>query len=234
MKAKLKNKNLVAKRTLELTFKLEKKIDFEAGQYFFLRMFKEIKGGNRKHFSIVNPPENSQTITMATRLTGSPYKQALEKLEIGEEVEIDNVAGTFTLPGKIDKTLVFIAGGIGITPFKSMIEHVKNQNLDYEIELVYSNRDQESTVYFDRLKELNDQMDNLNVIFTMTSSNKWQEESRRIDKEFITDYFTKLDNYYFMIAGPPGMVGAVEKEVKKAGVNDANIKSENFTGYEKH
>jgi ferredoxin-NADP reductase len=65
----------------------------------------------------------------------------------------------------------------------------------------------------------------------MTSSDSWRGETRRINSEFIEEYFNDLNNYHFMIAGPPKMVGSVEKELKKAGVEDENIDSENFSGY---
>ncbi len=234
MKAKLVKKKEVAKDTLKAVFKLEKKTDFKAGQYAFLRLTdKNIDDprGNQRHFSIVNPPEENDNIVFTTRLTGSGFKNALKRLKKREVVEIESVAGTFTLD-KSDKPLVFIAGGIGITPFISMIKHIQNKGAEREITLVYSNHDKDSTAYFNRLKKLNGEMDNLDVVFTMTSSSDWEGETRRVNKEFILDYFTNLNDYKYMIAGPPSMTEAVYDELLEAGVNKGNIKKENFAGYE--
>jgi ferredoxin-NADP reductase len=237
MKAKLIAKKLVAKDTLRVEFKLNKAIEFEAGQYAFLELTdKEINEprGNRHHFTIVNPPEVNDKVIFTTRLTGSKYKQALENLPIGDEAKIDTISGNFTLPELTDKKLVFIAGGIGITPFTSMIDHIKRKNLNYKITLLYSNHDQKSTAYFKLLKKWQDQMDNLKIILTMTSQKDWPGETRRIDQDFIKDHFDKPNQYQYLIAGPPTMAQAVEKEVKKAGVEKDNIKTENFSGYEKY
>lgn len=236
MKAKLNQKKEVAEGTLELVFNLDEKIEFQAGQYFFLKLDKKIDDprGNQRHFTIVNPPEENKIIKMVTRLTGSDFKEALKKLEPNEQVEIFNIGGSFTLSKDEKQPLIFIAGGIGITPFISIIEHIDNNNLDYQVHLIYSNHNKDSTIYFDKLKKLDKKLDQLKVSFTMTSSDSWQGETRRIDKKFIKDYLSKPNNYKYMVAGPPGMVGAVEEELEKAGVEEEGIKSENFTGYEKY
>lgn len=244
MQGKIKNKQVVAQGTLEVTFDLlNQEIAFIAGQYIFVTLINPPypdEKSNRRHFSIVNSPNQKNIMTITTRLRDSGFKKSLKELPIGTEVELGPIGGNFTLPENPSKPLVFtsegrkicfIAGGIGITPYMSMIRYVKENKLNYKITLLYSNRDQSSTAYLEELHSLANSLPNFNLILTMTEDNSWTGENRKIDAGFIKDYFPSVNENFYMVAGPPAMVEAVEQALKGAGVNEENIKAENFSGY---
>jgi ferredoxin-NADP reductase len=235
MKAVISDKKEIAKGTLMVELEiLGDEVEFKPGQFFMLELinppYNDDKGSKR-YFSIVNSPRKKGILVMVTRLSDSAFKKSLNELAIGTEVYVDNIAGNFTLPNDKKKPLVFIAGGVGITPFMSMLRYVNEEELDYEITLIYSNRNNESTAFFEELKEIGEKNKNIKVIFTMTDDANWNGDKRRIDAQFIKDYINNGNEYAFMTAGPPPMVKAVVEALEAAGVDENNIITENFAGY---
>jgi ferredoxin-NADP reductase len=230
----IQDKREIAKGTLMVTFKVKEPFSFKPGQYCFITI-KNLKfpdqRGNKRHFSIVNSPERKGIITFTTRESESGFKKTLKEMEIGTEVEMGPIAGVFTLPEDTKRSLVFIAGGIGITPFMSMLQYLKETGNPYNITLIYSNRDQASTAYLEEIQQFPAKIPNLKLVLTMTEDNNWQGEKRKIDAQFINDYCPKSNSYHYMVVGPPPMVEAVQKSLDEAGVSQENVKIERFTGY---
>lgn len=230
----IKSKEEVAKGTLKVVFEIPEPFSFKAGQYCFVTLdhlnYPDERGSKRQ-FSIVNSPNEKGIITITTRLSESGFKKTLQELPSGTEVQLGPIAGTFTLPEHSEKPLAFIAGGIGITPFMSILKFVSEERIPYKITLIYSNRDQYSTAYFEDVKNLTAQIPGSKLILTMTDDPNWNQENRKVDREFIKSYFPKANAQYYMVVGPPGMVSAIEQALLDAGVNQDNIKKENFTGY---
>ena len=234
MLGRISEKKVVAQGTLRAVFKLDEEVNFKSGQYFFITipklLFQDEKG-NRRQFSIVNSPNEKNILTLTTRISDSAFKQTLSQLPLGSEVELGPIAGVFTLPEDKTKPLVFIAGGIGITPFMSMLSFISEEKLPYKITLVYSNRNQASTAYLDWLQELATKLSDFKLILTMTDDPTWTGEKRMIDSTFIKEYFPNVNENFYMVVGPPGMVEAIDKSLLEAGIESDNIKKENFTGY---
>lgn len=235
MKAKIISRREIAKDTIEVEFDLlGAKPFFESGQYFFLNLLKpkyEDKKGKERHFSIINTPNEKGIIRMATRVTDSAFKQSLNEMEIGTVVGIHTLAGGFVLPDRFKK-LVFIAGGIGITPFMNFIQYIKEERLDYDVVLLYSNRDQLSTAYFQELKKYAEEMSNLELILIMTNDEKWEGEREYIDEKLIPRYVEDYQDRYFMVAGPPGMTKAMNVVLhQKLKISPRQTNIEEFIGY---
>lgn len=235
MRAKLKNKREIATGTIELEFDLlGEKPFFEPGQYFFLNLLKteyNDKKGKERHFSIINTPNEKGIIRMATRVTDSAFKRSLNEMQIGTDVGIHSLAGEFLLPEKFKK-LCFIAGGIGITPFINFVQYIKEENLDYDVVLFYSNRDQASSAYLPELREFDSTMENLRVVFVMTEDKDWKGEKRFIDEKLIPELLPDYQERYFLVAGPPMMTMAMEKVLwKKLGIKKQLTSIEKFIGY---
>ncbi|MDP3888904.1 MAG: FAD-dependent oxidoreductase [bacterium] len=233
MKAKIKDKKEIAQGTLMATFDLQgKEVKFKPGQYFYITLknppYHDSKGAIR-HFSIVNSPNEKGIITMATRIRDSAFKKSLSEMPIGSEVEIDSIGGSFVLPSKTDRPLVFFAGGIGVTPFMSMFRYIKEEKLPYKILFIYSNRDQSSTAFYSELKRLN--TPDLKIIFVMTQDSQWKGENRHIDQNLIRDYAKDLSGSAYYLAGPQDLVKSIFDELIKAGVKLSQITTENFSGY---
>jgi ferredoxin-NADP reductase len=236
MQARIKEKQDVAKGTLLVTFDLlGEEVDFTPGQYFFVTLpdvGHQDERGLRRHITAVTSPNEKGVLGFATRMRDSAFKRSLRELPAGAEVEVEPPKGNFALPETTSRPLVFVAGGIGITVFRSMLRYIHEEGLPYRVTLVYSNRDRESTVFLDELQELEKDNPNLRLILTMTQDPGWDGETRKIDSEFFEDYLGQdLNDYTFLVAGPPGMVEGVQKALGGAGVKDENVIAERYSGY---
>lgn len=235
MEAIIKDKKEIATGTLWVKFDLNgKKISFKAGQFFYITLLKppyRDLHGNERHFSFINSPKESDVIEMATRIRESAFKKSLFEIPLGSKVKIGAIAGRFYLPEDIARPIVFITGGIGITPFISMIRFIKDRGLPYKITLIYSNRNKKSTAFLDELKKAEKENPNFKLILTMTDDPAWSYEKRVIDSEFIKEYIPDISGNIYMLSGPPKMVYNIRKALKAAGVRKKDIREENFSGY---
>ncbi|MEK7617016.1 MAG: FAD-dependent oxidoreductase [Patescibacteria group bacterium] len=234
-KAKIIEKQEIAQGTLMVTFDLlGEQLQFSAGQYFFITLPKLLypdEKGPRRHFSIVNSPNEKGILSMATRITGSGFKKTLSELPVGTEVEVGPIAGVFVLPQNFNQPLVLIAGGIGITPYISMLRFIAEEKLPVNITLIYSNRNQGSTPFLKEIQHLTKQIPQFKLVLTMTEDNEWVGEKKKVDGQFIKEYTKDLQAPYYMVVGPPLMTDAVVEELKRIGIEDQNLKIEKFTGY---
>lgn len=235
MRALVKETREVAKGTLLVVFDLQGvEVDFQAGQYFWVELldppFTDEKG-NRRHVSVVTSPTEHGVLGLCTRLRDSAFKRSLAALQVGDEIEVEEPKGSFVLPDETNVPYVFIAGGIGITVFRSMLRFIRDERLPYEVTLVYSNRDRESAAFLDELTELERELPNFRLILTMTDEEAWEGESRRIDAALLRDELGDLTSYRFLVAGPPAMAEAVVDALHGAGVPDEQVTADKFSGY---
>lgn len=228
MKAKIKSKQIIAENTIQIKLTPEQKVEFLPGQFLILKLEDPKytdERGNLRYFSFVNSP--GEDVTIATRVGPSAFKRTLMEMKKGDELDIVSVGGDFTLPDK--KQIVFIAGGIGITPFMSMIRHSIQNDLDYNITLFYSNKNTKSTAFLDELNGLVG--DKFTLILTMTRDSDWKGETSRINSDLLGKYLKEPNQYVYMVAGPPLMVDSVNKALLGRDVDKGNIKMESFSGY---
>jgi ferredoxin-NADP reductase len=236
MRAQIKEKREVAKGTLLVTFDLlGEEVDFTPGQYFFVTLpdvGHQDDKGLRRHITVVTSPNEKGVLGFATRMRDSAFKRSLGELPVGAEVEVEPPKGAFALPDDASQPLVFVAGGIGITVFRSMLRFIREEGLPYRVTLIYSNRDRESTAFLDELQELEKENANLRLILTMTQDPDWEGETRKIDAEFFRDHLGEnLDESTFLVAGPPAMVEGMQAALAEAGVDEKNVVAERYSGY---
>ena len=236
MRAQIKEKQKVAKGTLLVTFDLlGEEVDFRPGQYFFVTLPSvgdDDEKGLRRHITVVTSPNEKGMLGFATRMRDSAFKRTLRALPVGSEVEVEPPKGKFALPEDPSRPLVFAAGGIGITVFRSMLRFIREERLAYHVTLIYSNRDRESTAFLDELRELEETLPDFRLILTMTQDPGWDGETRKVDAEFIKDYLDDdLNRYTFLVAGPPAMAESVQDALQEAGVQDKNVIAERYSGY---
>ena len=184
MRATVAEKREVAKGTLLVLFAVEDYPDYRPGAYFWVELpdrGHDDEKGLRRHISLVTSPTETGVVGLATRLRDSAFKRTLAELEVGDEVEVEEPKGSFLLPEDTSAEYVFVAGGIGITVFRSMLRYIADETLPYRVTLVYSNRDRESAAFLDELEELERRIEGLQVVLTMTDEDGWEGESRRID-----------------------------------------------------
>src|ERR671935_588452 len=236
MRARIKEKREVAKGTLLVVFDLlGREVEFRPGQYFWVTLLDppyDDEKGPRRHITVVTSPTERGVLGLATRLRDSAFKRSLDELPIGTEVDVEHPKGEFVLPDDSQRPYVFIAGGIGITVFRSMLRYIADEQLPYRVTLLYSNRDRESTAFMDELQELERTIPGLRVVFTMTDDPSWDGESRRIDESFVRDQIgDELLTSTYLVAGPPPMVEGVVEALQLAGVPEDQIRPDRFSGY---
>jgi len=236
MQAKIKEKHEVAKGTLMVLFDLlGEEIDFTPGQYFWVTLLDppyDDEKGPRRHITVVTSPNERGVLGLATRVRDSAFKRSLAELPVGAEVDVEQPKGDFLLPDDTRQEYVFIAGGIGITVFRTMLRYIAEEGLPHRVTLVYSNRDRESAAFLDELEELAEAHPNLELVLTMTDDPGWDGETRRIDAEMLRDHLgDELGSFTYLVAGPPSMVEAVVDALRGAGVPEDQVRPERFSGY---
>ncbi len=234
MQIKLKNKVEIAKNTLLLEFDLEgQKISFKAGQnaaWILPNLKAEQPGANLHTFSIASAPEQTDIIQFAARISPSPFKQSLTTMPLGEEIVLGQIKGDLILP-PLGTPIVWLAGGIGITPFVSMLRSIKIKRLDYQITLIYSNRDKQSTAFLAELQQLAKDLPNFKLILTMTDEVNWPGEKQIINAELIKKYVTDNNQPLYYVVGAPAMNQSIYDSLISLNIPTERIKTEDFTGY---
>src|SRR5918992_2363898 len=200
MRAQLKEKREIAKGTLLATFDLlGEDVAFKPGQYFFVTLpdvGHQDERGLRRHITVVTSPNEKGVLGFATRMRDSAFKRTLRELPVGSEVVVEPPKGKFSLPEETSRPLVFVAGGIGITVFRSMLRYIREERLPYRVTLIYSCRDRDSTAVLEELRELEEELPDFRLVLTMTQDPGWEGENRKIDAELFRDYLGENLNEY--------------------------------------
>lgn len=230
------SKSAIAPGVTEVTLDISKtNFRFTAGQYATLTLpatTDQPTTSQFHDFSIVSSPNDHEKLKIAFRNSDSFFKKTLLSLPLGAPIILEGPSGNFTLPEQTDKPIVLIAGGIGVTPFMSMLTAISESKQPYQLALLYSNRDSASTVYADDLQKLAKLIPSLKITFTMTNDILWKGETRELGSDLVASYVGDMSNCIFYIAGPPSMVFALQDDLRRVGVPDAAIHTEGFTGLE--
>ena len=219
----------------------KKELDYISGQYAFF----DIGGvyndpeGPLRHFTIASSPTEN-FIMISTRIRDTPYKKRLSSLEEDKaKVKVRGPMGKFILHEDYSKPAVLLSGGIGVTPFRSMIKYATDKQLPIKIVMFDSNRDEANILYKNEFDECLKTNKNLKIIYTITGEGQpplghWEGEAGRIDKAMITKYVSEdeLNKSIFYICGPPAMLNALQNILnEKLRIPKDRIKIEEFTGY---
>ncbi len=234
MRATVAETREVAKGTLLVLFAVDAYPDYRPGAYFWVELPDRghaDEKGLRRHISLVTSPTDVGVVGLATRLRDSAFKRTLAELEVGDAVEVEEPKGSFLLPEDTDAEYVFVAGGIGITVFRSMLRYIAEAQQPYRVTLVYSNRDRESTAFLDELDDLEARIPGLRVVLTMTDEAGWEGETRHLDADVLSELVGGLDGKTFLVAGPPAMAEAVADSLRAAGLPEERVLSDKFSGY---
>jgi ferredoxin-NADP reductase len=235
--SKLINRGEVAEGTE--TFWFEKPADFiyKPGQHMDIKLVNPPETdseGDKRTFSFVSSPDEPQ-LQIATRMRDTVFKRVLKSSPLNTPVELDGPFGSLLLHNDASKPAVFLAGGIGITPFMSILRNAARQKLPHKLFLFYSNRRPEDAAFLDELQKLQAEDPNYKFVGTMTEMEKsvksWDGERGYVTAEMIKKYVGELSTPIYYIAGPQVMVAAMRKILNDAGLNDDNIRTEEFAGY---
>jgi ferredoxin-NADP reductase len=233
---KLKEKIKIANDTFDFVFHLEQKFSFKPGEYmeWTLKHRSPDTRGNRRYFTLASSPtENEIRLGVKFYPEPSSFKNRLLALPKDGEIVASSRAGDFTLPTNTKQELVFIAGGIGITPFRSMIQYLLDKKEKRPVTLFYSNKTISDIAYkniFDRAqRELG-----IKTIYAITNTNERIDNTMYrgfIDADLIKKEIPDYLNKVFYISGPHGMVDAFKKTLKAMGIHNKNIKIDFFPGF---
>lgn len=225
MKLKLLSKRNETNGIKTFVFEPETPISWKTGQYliYSLPHKNEDLRGKMRFFTISSSPfEKKPSIT--TRINKnkpSSFKKALNNLTIGDFIEAKGPDGDFVIED-VKQTHIFIAGGIGITPFISMIKQLNNDNSPINITLLYSNRNGD-IAFKKKLDEIAIKHPELKIHYFISSGRIGEKEL----KNFVND---KKNIFY--VSGPDPMVEAMTKLLEELGVAKESIKTDYFSGYD--
>ncbi len=231
------DRQLVAEGTMAFTLDTSgSEYTFKAGQnadYTLINPPYTDNEGSVRTFSFVNSPARPGKIIFTTRLRDTAFKKSLQEIPLGTKIQVSQPMGQFTLPKDPTKPVVFLAGGIGITPFMSMIQWAADQKLAQPISLLYSNRSVSSTAFHNQLMALAQQNSLFHYLPTLTNEQPtgWSADFGPIDEEKIRRHVPDLATPIFYSAGPPKMVEAMVSLLESMAVPEEHIKTEDFAGY---
>lgn len=216
-------RGLEAENIYSYAFALPKNLSFMAGQYmeWTLRNKKDDLRGNRRYLTVSSSPtEKGVMFTIKQPEKASAFKQTLAEFKPGDTILASHVAGSFTLPKDPAKKIAFMAGGIGVTPFRSMVKYLVDKNESRDVALLYS-ASSESEFSFQKLFEKAKEI-GLKTTYAANS---------QIDSEKIKSTIPDFKERIFYISGPYGFVQAMEKNLLSMGVGFSNIVTDYFPGY---
>jgi ferredoxin-NADP reductase len=235
--SRLLNRVEVAEGTMAFHFEKPPGFDFKPGQSADLTLLNPPETdseGNVRTFSIASAPFEDK-LMFATRMRDTAFKRSLKKVPLETVVKMDSAMGSFTLHKNSAKPAVFLAGGIGITPFSSIVRQAGHDRAPHNLYLFYSNRRPEDALFVEVLQNLEKTNPKFRFIATMTemprSKKTWKGETARINREMLSKYLNDLRGPIYYIAGPPIMVSGMRKMLVGSGVDEDDIRTDEFAGY---
>lgn len=227
----LRRREPVAEGTFAFYFDKPADFSHEAGQN---AMFSLIEpgpmddAGPSRAFTIASAPHERE-LMIATRMRDSAFKRTLAALPMGAKISMDGPAGLMTLHEDASRPAVFLAGGIGITPFLAIARDAAARRLPHRLLLIYSNRRPQDAAFLDELKRM--ESPNFRLVTTMTAAPDWKGETRLIGRELLAKHVPDVRAPVYYFAGPPGMTMAVQGMLSELGVSEEAMRSEEFYGY---
>ena len=233
---KLKERTLVGPGTYDFAFEPDRRVTFKPGQYleWTLPPAHADDRGNRRYFTIASSP-TEEVMRLGVKFPDRPssFKRELLDLKIGDVIMAGALAGDFTMPEDSSKKMVWIAGGIGITPFRSMSKYLADRGEKRDAILFYSCKTTPEFAY----REIFDQAAaaGLKTVCAVTEDRSapadWSGHRGFIDGQTIVANVPDYRERLFYLSGPRGMVSAFESTLRKLGVPRAQIKTDYFPGF---
>ena len=228
----------IAEGTMAFHFRKPSGFEFKPGQAIDVILTSSASApgdqSTRHTFSIVSAPFQDDLV-IATRMRDSAYKRALKSMTVGAQLAIDGPSGSLGLHKDPARAGVLIAGGIGITPFMSMLRQAAKDQRQQRLVLLYSNRRPEDAAFLSELQQLEGKNPNFRLVATMTEMHAshlpWAGQESLVTAELVRNAVGDLAAPIFYVAGPPGMVEAMRQTLNRAEIDDDDIRSEEFYGY---
>jgi len=202
------------------------RLDYKPGQFMFIQLLRDGKLSSPHPFTISSSPTAGR-LSITPKNLGD-FTATIKDTRVGDRAFIDAPYGVFSFLNYRQGEPVFIAGGIGITPFISMLRYMYDRELDQKVTLFWANRSERNLCFRGELETMEKEMPGLQVIPVMSDQPDWQGEKGHIKGQMILQYIENLENKEFYICGPPGMSRAVINELQHLNVSPVAIHSELF------
>jgi ferredoxin-NADP reductase len=231
----LSDRHQVAEDTMAFWFEPEKPLHFKPGQFGDFSLvdppYTDAEG-NTRTFSFANAPESNR-VMIATRMRESAFKLSLAALPTGSPVQLKGPMGDFVLHKNPERPAVFLVGGIGITPVRSIVEHASKQLKTHRLFVFYANATRARTAFFDDFRAWSANNANLSFVPTLTveSPKEWEFEMGKLDRQMLSRHLSDLNAPVYYVVGPPAMVAAMKELLDDIGIDELQVKSEDFAGY---
>jgi ferredoxin-NADP reductase len=205
--------------------------EFRAGQHADFIFGSE--SDNSRTFSLASSPLGKEPIMIAMRMRETAFKTALNAAAFGTKFKVSRPRGSFTLHSDVTKPAVFLAGGIGITPVRSILQSAIQERLPHKLYLFYSNREADDAAFIEELQSMTAQNPNFTLVPTITAHKTvaWPCEKGHINREMLTRHLLGLHGPIYYIAGPSGMVTAMTELLNSSGVSQDDVRTEEFGDY---
>ncbi len=236
MRVGLKERRLEAEGVISFVFDLgDQPFEYRPGQYVFCELdvldFPDERG-NRRHFTISSSPTEKGIVMFTTRMRGSGFKETLRNAPLGYELNLGTPLGHFVMPEEEKRHHVFIAGGIGVTPYRSILRYAMDTKKPIDALMLYFNHSSADIVFQQELEEISRQIPTFSLVNVLSSPEPgWNGEKGRLSGELLRRWVPNLGQQLCWISGPPPMVTASKELLKQTGVADELIRTDSFAGY---
>jgi ferredoxin-NADP reductase len=234
---KLSQKVAISPNSADFVFQLERPINFKPGQYmeWTLPHQKPDSRGNRRYFTLASAPtEDNIRLGVKFYRKGSSYKRAMLAMDARTPIAAGQLGGDFVLPNDRSQKLVFIAGGIGITPYRSMVKYMLDTNDRRNVTMLYSERNAQGLAYTDVFAAAERKL-GIKVVYTLTDSKaappNWRGKTGYISARMLAAEVPDYKERLFYVSGPQSMVTTIKNELRGLGVAHHHIKTDFFPGY---
>ncbi len=223
----LKGHEGLAEGTLGFRFEKPAGFAFRAGQSVSLTLLDPPAEPNsaRRTFSLASAPFEDELLVATRMREGSAFKRALLHLSRGARVKLTGPLGAMTLHEDAARAALFIAGGIGITPFRSMLRQAEHDRLEHALYLLYSNRRREHAAFLGELEDLARRNPRFRLLAHMSDADGL------LDEPAVKRFAGEAASPVYYLAGPPPMVAAMKTVLATGGVRPDDVRSEEFFGY---
>ncbi len=204
-----------------------KRIDYKPGQFMIVQLVRDGKVSESHPFTICSSPTRDR-LAITVKSVGD-FTSTIGDTKTSDFAFVDAPYGVFSFLNHDARDLLFIAGGIGITPFMSMLRYIHDQKLERNVTLIWGNKTEQDTPFRDELEKMAAEMSSLNVVHVMSRQPDWPGEKGRIDAEKLKKVINHLDEPQCFICGPPPMTAAVVKALGDFGVPKKRIHYEHFS-----
>ncbi len=231
---RLSHKQRLAPDIMDFVFTADRKFNFQPGQYmeWTLPHTGPDSRGNRRYFTLASSPTESKLrLGIKFYPNGSSFKQAMLSMNSNSSISAAQLGGDFTLPDNAHQKVALIGGGIGITPFRSMMKYLVDTNAARPVHLIYGEKNVNELVYTDVFEAARKQLGIPTTYVLSQPGPDWRGLTGVITAELIQAAIPDYNERLFYISGPHGMVEATQEALESLGVTGSNIKTDFFTGY---